>query len=129
MEWHLIPAGSGKQLAASPALLKRVIIYRTSLLLSFDSVNGSSPSVKLQQLVCVVLCRMWFSFVCTSVLPHSCSPRPLSMLYSCVVLDFICTLMQLFVQLCLDMCVVLFACLRLLVGRGKALGVTKSGLW
>jgi hypothetical protein len=36
--------------------------------------------------------------------------------------------MQLWDQFCIDLCVGLFACLRLLFGRGKALGVTQPSL-
>jgi hypothetical protein len=55
------------------------------------------------------------SVVCTGLLP---SPSVHVVFLCCALLVCICTLMQLWVQFCINLCVVLFACLRLLVGGG-----------
>jgi hypothetical protein len=60
---------------------------------------------------------------------HSCSPPPLSMLSSVLCFAGVHLHFDAVVgSLLLDVCVVLFSCVRLLVGTGKALGVTQPCL-
>jgi hypothetical protein len=60
---------------------------------------------------------------------YSCIPHPVPVVFlCCALLVCICSLVQLWVCLRFVVCGSFFACLRLLIGEGKAPGATQPGL-